>query len=153
MTYTDALSWSTTLCCNVHDFWTCVQEELLLPLTICLKVSSILIYNITPILIKPRVYALVNPHLCDLPLFTMADTCLATTLTQWEGSTKNNGNGIYQSIFTLGDFVTWPQSPLDWCLRTSCIFMSLSLTMTSMIKQRQKNESYTNSELHQPPYF
>ena len=53
--------------------------------------------------------------------------CLETTFKIWERSARKDGTGIYSSNFTFGDFRTWPRAPIDGCLSTSCILLSLLL--------------------------
>ena len=81
-----------------------------------------------------RASALVHPHWRALILFTTENVCLATTFTRWEVSTSKYGSRISSSSFPLDHFRTWPRAPLDECLSTARIFLSLFLTTTSMIK-------------------
>ena len=45
--------------------------------------------------------------------------------------------------FSLDDFRTFPRTHMDGCLSTARIFLSLSLTMASMIKKQLYNASST----------
>ena len=90
-----------------------------------------------------RAYDFVYPHHWALPLFTMENMRLSKTLTQWEGSARKDDTGVYSSIFSLGDFRTLPWATIDGCFITSCIVLSSSLTMASIIRQRWRNVSST----------
>ena len=77
----------------------------------------------------------------------METICLDTNFTLWEGSARKDGSGISSSNFPLDDFRAWPRAPLDGYLSTAQIVPSSSLTMTSMIKKRIYNASYTISRI------
>ena len=68
------LSWSTNLRCNVHDYWTCVQEKVFIPLVNIDDPQYFLTWN---------TYALVNPNFCASSQFTMLKTCFKKNFTWW----------------------------------------------------------------------
>ena len=103
--------------------------------------------------LSQRASALVYLHHRSLLFLTMEKMCFATTFTQWEGSARKDGLGVSVWSFPFHDLRTWPRAPLDGCLSTSRIVLSLSLTMTSMIKKRFKKASSTIFRIayHVPP--
>ena len=123
-------SWCITLHCNVRGCWTFVQDEIFLPLTICLNFFLLLFIIYLQSLLSQRAsdFAL-HSHCCALPFSKMAKNYLATTFLQWEGSERKDCTAISSPIFPLYDFRTWPRLLLYEWLSTACIAMSLSLSM------------------------
>ena len=81
-----------------------------------------------------RESTLVNPHLCAFPSLTMTKTCLETTSTQWEESTRKDGTDVSLSRLHFDGLINCPRAPLDGFLSTAHIVLPCSLTMISLIK-------------------
>ena len=58
-------------------------------------------------------------------------------------SSRKSITVILSSSFPLEDFRNWPWAPLDGWLSTTCIVLSLSLSITSTTKHWWQNASYT----------
>ena len=97
--------------------------------------SLIIFYRVPPIFLSRRASDLVHPYRRSLFSLSVEKMCFATTFTPWEGSARKYGSGISVWSFPFDDLRTWPWAPLDGCLSTACIVLSLPLTMKSMIKK------------------
>ena len=124
------LSWRTTMRCNIHDFWTCVQYNTCLPLEICLILFLWLFIIYPQPLLSQRESSLMHPYIWSFEPLTMENTFLSTSSTWWEGSARKDITGTSPSSFPLYDFITWPQATVYIFLSTARIVISSSLTKT-----------------------